>query len=61
MPPKCVKTREPKDEQLCKLSAPYRKIKHIYIDFRVHLGHLELFLTLKPNVFLLNYINDTNT
>ena len=24
--PKCAKTREPEDEQLCKLSAPYKEI-----------------------------------
>ena len=29
MPPKCVKTREPEDEQLCKLSAPYKEIQCI--------------------------------
>ena len=29
IPPKQVETREPEDEQLCKLSAPYREIKHI--------------------------------
>ena len=27
--PKCVKTSEPEDEQLCKLSAPYKEIKCI--------------------------------
>ena len=29
IPPKWVKTREPKDKQLCKLSAPYKEIQCI--------------------------------
>ena len=44
MPPKCAKTREPEDEQLCKLSAPYREI---YINFSCSYTSFHMFHTYK--------------